>query len=127
MDNIKRSSKLIKPMLIPLGLYIGALAIMVTWLDTVTSGWKYAIALLPVLPAIFIVLGVIKAINQLDELEQKIMFEAAAFSLLVTTLGLMVFGFLKQVGVEQPTSPFIILFMMVMWMVGKMRGNRKYK
>ena len=127
MDRIKRRSKLLKPMLVPLMLYIGALVIMVTWLETVSSGWKYALALLPVLPAIFIALGVIKAINQLDELERTIMLEAAAFSLLITTLGLMVFGFLKQVGVEQPTAPFIILFMMLMWLIGKLRGNRKYK
>jgi hypothetical protein len=127
MDRIKRRSKLIRPMLIPLVLYIGALAISVTWLDTITSGWKYVVALLPVFPAIFITTGVINAINQLDELEQKIMLEGAAFSLLITTLGLMVFGFLKQVGVEQPSFPYIIIFMMFMWLVGKLRGNRKYK
>jgi UDP-N-acetylmuramyl pentapeptide phosphotransferase/UDP-N-acetylglucosamine-1-phosphate transferase len=127
MENIKRRAKLIRPMLIPLVLYIGAVVIMATYLDTVTSGWKYVIALLPVLPAIFIALGVINAINQLDELERTIMLEGAAFSLLTTTLGLMVFGFLKQVGVEQPTAPFIIIFMMFMWLVGKLRGNRKYK
>jgi hypothetical protein len=127
MDRIKRRSKLIRPMLIPLVLYIGALAISVTWLDTITSGWKYVVALLPVFPAIFITTGVINAINQLDELEQKIMLEGAAFSLLITTLGLMVFGFLKQVGVEQPSFPYIIIFMMFMWLIGKLRGNRKYK
>jgi len=127
MDNIKRRSKLTRPMLIPLVLYIGAVAIMATYLDSITSGWKYVIALLPVLPAIFIALGVINAINQLDELERRIMLEGAAFSLMTTTLGLMVFGFLKQVGVEQPSAPFIIIFMMFMWLVGKLRGNRKYK
>jgi UDP-N-acetylmuramyl pentapeptide phosphotransferase/UDP-N-acetylglucosamine-1-phosphate transferase len=127
MENIKRRAKLIRPLLIPLVLYIGAVAIMASYLDTVTSGWKYVIALLPVLPAIFIALGVINAINQLDELERTIMLEAAAFSLLLTTMGLMVFGFLKQVGVEQPSAPYIILFMMFMWLVGKLRGNRKYK
>lgn len=127
MNRIKRRGKLIIPMLIPLALYIGALVISVTYLDRVTSNWKYGIALLPVLPATFIALGVINAINQLDELEQKIMLEGAAFSLLITTLGLMVFGFLKQVGVEQPGYPFIIIFMMFMWVIGKLRGNRKYK
>jgi hypothetical protein len=114
-------------MLIPLVLYISAVVIMATTLDSITSGWKYVIALLPVFPAIFIALGVINAINQLDELERRIMLEGAAFSLLTTTLGLMVFGFLKQVGVEQPTAPYIIIFMMFMWLVGKLRGNRKYK
>lgn len=127
MNTIKRRARLIRPMLVPLVLYIGALVIMVTYLDSVTSGWKYVIALLPVFPAIFIALGVINAINQLDELERRIMLEAAAFSLLTTTLGLMVFGFLKQVGVEQPTNPYIIIFMMFMWLVGKLLGNRKYK
>jgi hypothetical protein len=114
-------------MLIPFVLYVGALVIMTTYLDSVTSGWKYVIALLPVVPAVFITLGVINAINQLDELERRIMLEAAVFSLMTTTLGLMVFGFLKQVGVEQPTAPYIILFMMFMWLVGKLHGNRKYK
>ena len=127
MDKIKRRSKLIRPMLVPLILYIGALVISVTYLDSISSNWKYAIALLPVVPALWIALGVIKAINQLDELEQKIMFEGAAFSLLTTTLGLMVFGFLKQVGVEQPSFPYIVLFMMFMWLIGKLRGNRKYR
>ena len=127
MDKIKRRSKLIRPMLVPLILYIGALVISVTYLDSISSNWKFAIALLPVVPALWIALGVIKAINQLDELEQKIMFEGAAFSLLTTTLGLMVFGFLKQVGVEQPSFPYIVLFMMFMWLIGKLRGNRKYR
>lgn len=127
MDRIKRRSKLIRPMLVPLILYIGALVISVNYLEAITSNWKYAIALLPVVPAVWIALGVIKAINQLDELEQKIMLEGAAFSLLITTLGMMVFGFLKQVGVEQPSFPYIILFMMFMWLIGKLRGNRKYK
>ena len=127
MDRLKRRSKLIRPMLVPLILYIGALVISVNYLDTVSSFWKYGIALLPVVPAVWIALGVIKAINQLDELEQKIMLEGAAFSLLITTLGLMVFGFLKQVGVEQPSFPYIILFMMFMWLIGKLRGNQKYR
>lgn len=127
MDRFKRRSKLIRPMLVPLVLYIGALVISVNYLDSISSNWKYAIALLPVVPAVWIALGVIKAINQLDELEQKIMLEGAAFSLLITTLGMMVFGFLKQVGVEQPGFPYIILFMMFMWLVGKLRGNRKYR
>jgi len=127
MDRIKRRSKLIRPMLVPLILYIGALVISVNYLEAITSNWKYAIALLPVVPAVWIALGVIKAINQLDELEQKIMLEGAAFSLLITTLGMMVFGFLKQVGVEQPSFPYIILFMMFMWLIGKLRGNRKYR
>ena len=127
MDKIKRRSKLIRPMLVPLILYIGALVISVNYLDSISSNWKFAIALLPVVPALWIALGVIKAINQLDELEQKIMFEGAAFSLLTTTLGLMVFGFLKQVGVEQPSFPYIVLFMMFMWLIGKLRGNRKYR
>ena len=127
MDKIKRRSKLIRPMLVPLILYIGALVISVNYLDSISSNWKFAIALLLVVPALWIALGVIKAINQLDELEQKIMFEGAAFSLLTTTLGLMVFGFLKQVGVEQPSFPYIVLFMMFMWLIGKLRGNRKYR
>jgi UDP-N-acetylmuramyl pentapeptide phosphotransferase/UDP-N-acetylglucosamine-1-phosphate transferase len=127
MDRVKHRAKLIRPLLIPFVLYVGALVIMVAYLDSVTSGWKYVIALLPVLPAIFITLGVINAINQLDELERRIMLEAAVFSLMTTTLGLMIFGFLKQVGVEQPPSPFIIIFMMFMWLLGKLLGNRKYK
>ena len=127
MDRIKKRSKLVRPMMIPFILYIGALVISVNYLDTISTNWKYGIALLPVVPAVWMALGVIKAINQLDELEQKIMFEGAAFSLLTTTLGLMVFGFLKQVWVEQPSFPYIIIFMMFMWLIGKLRGNRKYR
>ncbi|HSG24629.1 MAG TPA: hypothetical protein VLA32_00810 [Anaerolineales bacterium] len=127
IDRIKKRSKLVRPMMIPFILYIGALVISVNYLDTISTNWKYGIALLPVVPAVWMALGVIKAINQLDELEQKIMFEGAAFSLLTTTLGLMVFGFLKQVGVEQPSFPYIIIFMMFMWLIGKLRGNRKYR
>jgi hypothetical protein len=87
---------------------------------------QWAFVLLPMIPAAFLAIGTVKAIRKLDELEQKILLEAAAISFLLTFFVMIGLGFLSRVGVSTPNPIYISLFMMVVLLIGKLYGNRRH-
>jgi hypothetical protein len=124
---IKERAQLIRPLLVPLILYIGFLALFTTLVGSQTSTtWKLVLALLPLLPGIFLAFGIIQAIRKLDELERKIQQEAIAFSFACTFILLNALGLLKIAGLPTPNPVFISLFMAVMWFAAKLWIKRRY-
>ncbi|MEJ2758128.1 MAG: hypothetical protein P8046_06545 [Anaerolineales bacterium] len=128
MKRIKQRFQLIRPLLVPLILYIGALAISANsqFADPLTLV-NWLVMAIPIIPAIFLALGLIRAINKLDELERKIIFEAASFSFVVTFLILMGLGFFTRANIQSPNPLFISLFMAILLLIGKLLGNRRYR
>jgi len=63
---------------------------------------------------------------QIDEMERRILFEAVAFSFILTLLILLTFGLLGLVGVSQPSTIIIAAMMCFLLLLGKLLGNRKY-
>jgi hypothetical protein len=127
-ERIKQRAKLIRPLLIPFIFYIGLLAFSLKWLEeNPDSSWRIAVALLPLIPGIFIALGIVRAILQLDELERRILLEGIAFSFAMTFILVLSFGLLDIAGVPMLNGSYIALFMAVFWLIGKLWGNWKYK
>ena len=128
MKRIRERLNLVRPLLIPLIFYIGLLAVSYTQADQ-TSNPKIAIliALLPMIPALFLAVGLVKAINQLDELERKIILEASAVSFMITFLGMLALGLLNQVGISTPDPIYLSLLMAVLLVISKLIGNWKHK
>jgi len=127
-QRIKQRAKLIRPLLVPLILYIGALAFAFNWLETnPDSPWRIPVAVLPILPGIAIALGVLWALNKLDEMERRILVEGAAFSFTITMLLLLTMGMLGLAGFPQLNGIYIMAIMSVLWLVGKFWGNWRYK
>ena len=128
MQRIKERAKLVRPLLIPLIIYVGLLAISFGWLDkNPNSPWGTTIALLPILPAIFIAFGILRAISKLDEMERRVLLEAAAFSFIGTFLLLTSIGLLEQVNFPQPNGIYISALMALLLVVGKFWAQKKYK
>ena len=121
MKRIKERLQLIRPLFIPLILYIGALAISTNsqFSDPLTLV-NWLVMALPLLPAIFLATGLIKAINKLDELERKIILEAASFSFVVTFLTLMGLGLFTRANIQSPNPLYISLFMAILLLIGKL-------
>jgi hypothetical protein len=127
-QRIKQRAQYIRPLLIPLILYIGLLAIAVTWApDMQPSVWRYFVALLPMIPGLFLAFGILRVTSKIDEMERRILLEAAAFGFIFTLILLLSFGLLGLVGVQQPSAIVIVFIMCMLLIVGKLWGNWRYR
>ena len=128
IGRMKERAKLVRPLLVPLMFYIGFLAFSFSWLEeNQGSSWRITVALLPMLPRIFIALGIGKAIQQLDEMERIILQKGMAISFAATLLLLITMGLLKTAGIEQLGSTYIVLFMIIVWLLAKLWGHWRYQ
>jgi uncharacterized membrane protein (DUF485 family) len=127
IERIKERAPLVRPMLVPLVLYIGLLAFSTRWLaENPNSTWRYMIALSPLVPGMFIARGVVRAILQLDELQRKILLEGLAISFMGTFILLLSLGLLGLVDVPQLNGVYVCLVMGVLWLIGKLWATRRY-
>lgn len=128
LERIKARAKLIRPLIIPLIIYTGLLVFSTKWLESnPESRWGIAVAFLPMIPGIYLGLGVIRAILQLDELERKILLEGIAVSYAITLILVLSFGLLGMAGVPQLNGAYIGLIMLVLWFIGKLWATRRYQ
>jgi hypothetical protein len=78
-------------------------------------------------PAIWIAVGVIRAVRKLDELARGILYEGLAIAALMTFLLLLGLGLLELAGFPSPNSAYLALFMAVAWLIGKLLVARRYE
>jgi len=120
--------KLIRPLFVPMILFIGFEVITISWLSAnPDSSWRLIVALLPMAPAFWLGLGAVRAISRLDELERKNLMDGMAFSFAVTLLLMVSLGFLNLAGFPTPNGSMIALLMVILWLVGKLWSRRMYK
>jgi hypothetical protein len=128
ITRIKQRAKYIRPLLVPLILYIGFLALAVSWAPQLEpTPWGYILALLPIIPGVFIALGVVRVSTKIDEMERRILLEAVTFSFILTLIWLLSMGLLGLVGVPQPRSIHIVAVMCFLIIIGKLWGNWRYR
>lgn len=128
LERLKERLPLIRPLFLPLILYIGSLAATMTWLERMPeSTWRYPLALIPALPAIWIAVGVIRAIRMLDELARGILYEGLAIAALMTFFLMLGLGLLEIAGFPPPNTAYLALFMVIAWLIGKLLVSRRYE
>jgi len=97
-------------------------------LDANPNGsWRTAVALIPMIPGIFVAVGIVRALQQLDEMERVILLEGMAISFMATFTLVVSMGLLGSAGVQQLNGSYIALFMAVLWLLGKLWGHRRYQ
>lgn len=91
------------------------------------SSWVIFVAVLPVVPAIFSTMAVIRALAQLDELQQKIQLLSFAISFAVIGLATFSYGFLQNAGF--PAIPYIWIFpaMIATWGIATPLVARRFQ
>jgi hypothetical protein len=125
---IIQRAKLIRTLLVPLVLYLGLLAVAVSQAPKMEASiWRYIVALLPMIPGVFLAFGVLRVTTKIDEMERRILFEAVAFSFIFTLILLLSFALLGLVGVPQPSNANIMFIMCMLLVVGKFYGNWRYR
>jgi hypothetical protein len=91
------------------------------------SAWRFPIALLLVIPVIFLILAFLRYLAGIDELQQKIQLQAIGFAAGTTGLLTFAYGFLELVGFPQFSTFFIFPMMIMLWGLGLSYFSRRYQ
>jgi hypothetical protein len=91
------------------------------------SPWRIPIALLPVIPTIFMVMAFIRYLNGIDELQQRIQLMAIGFSAGVTGLVTFAYGFLETIGFPHVPLVWVLPMIIFLWGLGTAYFSRKYQ
>ncbi|MBV6397219.1 MAG: hypothetical protein HFACDABA_02827 [Anaerolineales bacterium] len=85
------------------------------------------VALLPVIPIVFVVKAILRVARDSDELIQRIQFQAVMFSAITTGMLTFAYGFLENIGF--PHFPAIWTFPIMLFLWGAAFGyfNQRYQ
>ena len=98
------------------------------WVVDVNPGadWRYAVAVLPMIPPLFVLRDWLREFRGSDELEQRIALESIAFAFGATALLTFTFGFLQLAGLPDINWLFVWAVMGSCWIVGGRLARRRW-
>lgn len=91
------------------------------------AAWRYYVAVLPVLPAGFVIWLFVRALARLDEMQKRIQMQAFGFVLGTTGLLTFGYGFLEGAGLPHLSWIFVLPFMAVLWGAGTAIFSWRYR
>jgi hypothetical protein len=89
--------------------------------------WRYALAVTPVVPAFFALMGFIRFLGRVDELQRRIQLEAIGLSFAATSMLTFAYGFLEDVGFPRLSYGWILPLMVMLWGLGLGLASRRYR
>ncbi len=89
--------------------------------------WRFAVALLPVIPAIFGVLAFVRFLGRMDELQQKIQLEGLGFGFGITAIVTFAYGFLENAGLPHLSYIWVLPLMVALWGIGTALAAARYR
>ena len=109
------------------GSYAGLVGIS-GWLVDANPGadWRYAVAVLPMIPLVFVLLVWLRLFRRLDELEQRVALESLAFAFGATVLITFGYGFLQTAGLPNINWLFVWAVMGSCWILGGRLARRRW-
>ena len=90
------------------------------------AGWRYAVALAPMVPAAFMVVAWVRYYRRIDELQQRMALEALAFAFAGTALISFSYGFLDQAGLPRISWWWVWPIMAVLWILGGWLARKRW-
>ncbi len=114
---------------VAMGLYIVAVIASVSVLNkfTLPKSAQIVITLIPALPMIFVIIAILRALRESDELQQKIQLQAVTFSAITTGLITFSYGFLENIGFPPFPILWVLPIMFFLWGVSLGYFWRKYQ
>jgi len=82
------------------------------------AGWRYEVAILPVIPAGLIVWLTVRQLARMDEVQKRAQMQALGFSMAATALLTFGYGFLEAVGMPHMNPTWVLPTMAVLWAAG---------
>ena len=82
------------------------------------AGWRFAVAVAPVVPGLFALWAVLRHVGRLDERERRVQLQAATTAGLVTGLVTFTYGFLQLAGAPALSMVYVLPLFIVLWGAG---------
>lgn len=104
------------------------LSIVVATVDFDTAGWwKYAVAVLPVVPAMWGAVAIARNLRRIDELQRYIHLSGIALGFGAAMVAALTLGFLAMADLDSGrVGPWIIYSIgMLGWLIGSTVANRR--
>ncbi|MDE2934174.1 MAG: hypothetical protein OXS47_09960 [Chloroflexota bacterium] len=90
------------------------------------AGWRYAIAPLPMIPAVFMVMAYVRYFRSADELQQRIGLESLAFAFGGTFIVTFTYGFLDIAGLHRISWIWVWAVMATLWIIGGFLARKRW-
>lgn len=103
---------------------VGSIKLLGTYGET---GWRYPLALSPMLPASVALFVFIRFFHAVDELEQRIQLESLAFAFGASALATFAYGFLEGAGFPHHNWTLVWPVMGMFWFIGSVMARRRYR
>lgn len=91
------------------------------------AGWRFVVAVTPLVPALAATVAVLRHLARLDELERRIQLEALALGALVTGLGTFTWGFAETAGAPALPVIWVLPMLIALWGVGVGVATWRYR
>lgn len=119
----------LKEFFFAMSMYVVILIVSVTLLKSyeLPRGWQVVISLAPTLPIIFVIIAILRALRDSDELIQRIQLQAVVFSAITTGLITFTYGFLENVGFPHFPTIWTLPMMFALWGLGLGYFNQRYQ
>lgn len=112
-----------------MGAYVITLIASITALNNMefSKPVQVAITLIPIFPVLFVLVAILRALRESDELIQRIQLQAVAFSAITTGLITFSYGFLENIGFPHFPTLWILPMMFALWGFSLAYFNRRYQ
>lgn len=90
-------------------------------------GLRTLIALVPMVPVIWVGRIIMQFIRSQDEFQQRIQLEAVVFSAVTTALLTCAYGFMEGAGYPELDTIWVLPMLSVLWVVGQILARRRYQ
>jgi hypothetical protein len=98
----------------------------VIW-HAVDSPWKTVVALLPMIPAVFVFISIVRYLLATDELVRRISVDSLALAGGATALLAVTYGLLEGEGLPRPSAWWTYAAFMASWIVSGYFVRRRYQ
>jgi hypothetical protein len=108
-----------------LGYVLGLLAL--NWLYEPGRPDKYWLAILPVLPLVYMATVIVRYVSELDEMWRKVLAEAMAFSGIATGFTCFSYLFVRDMGGPEFRAEWAFYLMWAYYGIGMIASVRRYQ
>ncbi len=91
------------------------------------SPWRIPLAVMPVVPIIFMLIAFLRYLSNVDELQQRIQLLAIGFGAGLTGLITFTYGFLETIGFPHLSQLWVFPMMIALWGIGTGIFTQRYK
>jgi hypothetical protein len=95
--------------------------------DVANAPWKTVIALLPMIPAVFVFVSIVRYLLATDELVRRIAVDSLALAGGATALMAVTYGLLEGDGLPRPSAWWTYAAFMASWIVAGYFVRRRYQ